>query len=228
MIAGLIRTSAELFDEVAADFIASELRRVGSSGPLAIGLSGGSTPEPVYELLATVPDLPWDLTSVYFADERCVPPDHPASNYRMIHSSLLARVPLPPSRIHRMEAERLDTDQAALDYEASLPERLDLLLLGLGEDGHTASLFPGNPSLAEESRRVVATRSPAEPRNRLTITPPVIRSARRLVVLVSGETKADAVRMALDGSADFGRVPGRLAADGSWILDYAAAGLIKR
>ena len=105
-------------------------------------LAGGRTPEPVYRALAAEPSIAWERVDVFFTDERAVLPDHPDSNYRMVRQALLSRVPIPPARVHRMEAERADRDAAARDYAQSLPDRLDVIVLGIGQDGHTASLFP--------------------------------------------------------------------------------------
>jgi 6-phosphogluconolactonase len=160
---------------------------------------------------------------VFFGDERRVPADDPASNYRMVKEALLGRVPIEPSQVHRMEGERPDHDEAARAYEAVLPQRLDLLVLGLGDDGHTVSLFPGAPSLAESRRRVIAVSAPISPRDRLTITPPVIRDARLTIGLVAGAAKAEALARVVDGPYAPDRTPGQLARAGLWIADTAAA-----
>lgn len=210
----------------AARRLANEIRRtLESRERCSLALSGGSTPRPVYQLLATeLPDPAlWGRVDVFFADERCVPPDDPASNYRMAKEALLDRVPIALSRVHRMEGERNDRDQAARLYDGLLPERLDLLLLGLGADGHTASLFPEASALAETRRRVLAVTAPKPPLERLTITPPVILAARRTMVLVTGADKAEALSRVFDDSNLTSRVPGRLARYGLWIADTAAA-----
>jgi 6-phosphogluconolactonase len=191
----------------------------------SLALSGGETPRPVYRCLAA--ELPepesWSRVAVYFADERCVPPGDPASNYRMVKETLLDLLPAAPARVHRMEAERSDRDAAARAYEARLPERLDLLVLGLGADGHIASLFPQSPSLAESHRRIIAVTAPKPPPERLTITPPVIRAARLTIGLVSGAGKAEALARVMDGPDDPDGTPGSLAREGLWIVDTAAA-----
>lgn len=191
----------------------------------SLALSGGETPRAVYERLADeLPGRdPWGRLDVFFGDERCVPPGDPASNYRMAKEALLDRVPIAARQIHRMEGERIDQDEAARAYEAVLPGRLDLLVLGLGSDGHTASLFPGAPALAETCRRVVPARAPRPPLDRLTITPPVILDARLRFVLVAGAGKADALARAIDGPYAPDRTPGQLARAGVWITDTAAA-----
>lgn len=214
------------FASLAARRLAAEIQSVlRAREHCSLALSGGSTPRPVYRCLAAeLPERePWSRIEVYFADERCVPPDDPASNYRMARESLLDLVPVAPARVHRMEGERPDPDAAARAYEANLPERLDLLLLGLGADGHIASLFPESPSLAESGRRVLPVTGPKPPRDRLTITPPVIRDARLTIGLVSGADKAEALARVIDGPGDPDRTPGQLARGGLWIVDTAAA-----
>jgi 6-phosphogluconolactonase len=213
------------FASTAARRLATEVRRVLQSRErCSLALSGGSTPGPVYQRLAAeLPDRDtWRRIEVFFADERCVPPDDPESNYRMVKEALLDRVPVEPAQVHRMEGER-DGDEAARAYEAILPDRLDLLVLGLGQDGHTVSLFPGAPSLSESHRRVLAVVGSKPPFHRLTITPPVILAARRTVVLVAGSDKADTLARVFDDPYDPSRVPGQLARDGLWIVDPAAA-----
>jgi 6-phosphogluconolactonase len=159
--------------------------------PVRIALSGGSTPRPLYERLARA-RLPWERMRIFFADERCVPPDHRDSNYGMVKRTLLDRLEIPPDRVFRMRAEMEDRDEAARLYEASLREEgvgLDLVILGVGADGHTASLFPGDPSLAETERWVVAV-----DRGRITLTLSCINQAREVWFLVTGEGKADVIR----------------------------------
>jgi 6-phosphogluconolactonase len=214
----------------AARRLVAEIRRVlESQERCSLALAGGSTPRPVYERLAA--ELPdgdrWSRIDVFFGDERCVPPGDPASNYRMAQEALLDRVPVAASQVHRMEGERPDHDEAASAYEAVLPDRLDLLVLGLGVDGHTASLFPGASSLAETRRRVLAVRAPRPPLDRLTITPPVILDAWLTLVLVAGADKADALARAIGSPYAPGRTPGQLARDGLWIADTAAAGRLE-
>ncbi len=151
-------------------------------------LAGGSTPRAVYERLATC-DIDWSRVSVWFGDERCVPPDHPSSNFRMAKESLLSRVPIPASQVHRIRGE-LPPEQAAAEYAALLADaRLDIVLLGMGDDGHTASLFPGGPEL-DSDERVVVTRSPIPPTDRVSMTLRTINEARFVLFLVSGGAKA--------------------------------------
>jgi 6-phosphogluconolactonase len=217
---------------LAAEWLAGEVRVAATlRGACALCLAGGATPRPVYEALAERPlrdAVPWDRVRVFFGDERAVPPDHPESNFRMAGEALLSRVGLPPRSLHRMEAEAEDLEGAADAYAALLPAALDVLVLGVGRDGHTASLFPGSPAVQERSRRVVPAQAPVPPERRLTITPPVIAAARRVLVLAAGEDKADAVARALLAAGTPEDVPARLARDGVWFLDRDAARLIAR
>ena len=209
---------------IAAEWLAEALRQaVASTGRCSLALSGGSTPRPAYERLAARPGLPWPSVDVYFGDERAVPPTHPASNYRMAREALLDRVGPPAPRAHRMEADDPDREAAAARYAALLPDALDLLVLGMGPDGHTASLFPGSPALLESARKVVPARAPVAPLERLTITPPVIASARRVAVLVAGAAKAPLVARVLRGPWEPEALPAQLARHGTWLLDRGAA-----
>jgi 6-phosphogluconolactonase len=179
--------------------------------------------------LAQTHRLSWDRVEIFFGDERAVPPGDPQSNYRMARESLLDAVPIPSRQVHRMPAERPDRDAAAAEYAAQLPARLDLIILGIGADGHTASLFPGSAALEERARKVMAVEGPRAPRRRLTVTPPVITSAVNKIVLAGGSEKAGAVARALEGPDDPDACPAQLARDGIWIVDSAAAsGLRKR
>jgi 6-phosphogluconolactonase len=177
----------------------------------------------VYQALAARDDVPWQQVHVYFGDERAVPPDDPESNFGMARETLLARVPVPETQIHRMHAEASDVEAAARTYEELLPARFDLVLLGIGEDGHTASLFPGSSAVTEQTRRVLFVTGPKPPPRRLTITPPVIAAARATLVLAAGAAKAEAVARALEGADDVIACPAQLARAGYWMLDRAAA-----
>ncbi len=174
-----------------------------------------------------LPDVPWNLVHVYFGDERAVPPDHSDSNYRMAKESLLSRVPIPGAQVHRPAAEQQDRDAAARAYESILPAIFDVVLLGIGEDGHTASLFPGSAALGETERRCVAVIGPKPPPERLTLTPPVLEQARALVMLATGAGKAEPVERALFGAWDPVGTPAQLARRGTWFLDPAAAKFVQ-
>jgi 6-phosphogluconolactonase len=208
----------------AAEWLGLEVTRaIAERGSCAVGLAGGRTPERVYGELAAGSSIDWSKVSVFFGDERAVPPDHPDSNYLMVHLALLSRVPIPSDNVHRMEAERADREAAAREYERSLPPRLDVLLLGMGPDGHTASLFPGSAALDERQRLVVPVLGTKPPAERLTITPPVIEAARKVAVIATGEDKALMVARAIEGPFAPKAVPVQLARRGCWFLDQAAA-----
>ncbi len=167
-------------------------------------LAGGSTPRRAYELLAAM-DLPWGRVTVLFGDERCVPPSDPESNYRSANDALLAKAS--PAAVLRMPAE-LGPDEAAKLYEPFVAaEPLDLVLLGIGPDGHTASLFPGNPALNATSYVTGVRDAPKPPPDRVSLTLRALREARRVVLLVAGADKKDAVRRARAGEVPAGMIP---------------------
>ncbi|MDR7416434.1 MAG: 6-phosphogluconolactonase [Armatimonadota bacterium] len=203
-------------------------------GRCIVALAGGRTPRPVYERLAADPRIPWPQVVVFWGDERYVPPDDPRSNARMAYEALLGRVPIPPENVYPMPTRFEQPDEAARAYESVLraafcdPPRFDLVLLGMGADGHVASLFPGSPALLETERWVVAVRVTADPPVRLTLTLPVINRARRVDVLVTGAEKREAVRRALVEPPDPWSCPaGGVHPEGGllvWWVDRAAAG----
>jgi 6-phosphogluconolactonase len=230
------RNLDDLSRKAAAEFVRLANRSVAADGRFAVALSGGSTPKSLYSLLASAefqPQIPWTRCHFFWGDERPVPPDHPESNYRMAFESLLSRVPVPRENIHRIEAE-LEPEIAAARYEREIREffrlsgaelpRFDLILLGLGDDGHTASLFPGNRALAETGRLVVAAYVEKLRTYRITLTLPVLNRAANIFFLVAGESKAAALRDVLQRSNN---LPARQVApvDGRllWFLDEAAA-----
>jgi 6-phosphogluconolactonase len=200
-------------------------------GAFRISLSGGSTPAPIYaELAKRGAGLPWDKIQVTFGDERCVPPDDPQSNYRMANETLLSAVPIPIENIFRMRGEA-PPDEAAADYEARLAgeaaksgEELythDLLLLGLGDDGHTASLFPETAALQEMERSVVANFVPKFSAHRITFTYPLINAARHVCFLVQAENKSSIVEAIQRGGSGFPAE--RVAPDSgclTWLLGF--------
>lgn len=218
---------------------------LAARGIFHVALAGGSTPRELHCAVTAQPDLDfaWHRTHIYWSDERAVPPNHPGSNYAMAEETLLSGVPLGPSQIHRMPADADDLEAAARAYAATLarelappehaPPSFDLLWLGLGEDGHTASLFPRSPALHVRDRWVVAvTDAPQPPPRRLTLTMPVLSAARRVAFVVTGRGKAEIVREVLEGPYDPERLPaqavhpapGRL----MWLLDEAAASKLTR
>jgi 6-phosphogluconolactonase len=216
------------FAREAATQIARELARiVGHRDSVSLALSGGRTPAPVYRELAAIPGIPWNRIIVFMVDERAVPPDHGDSNFRMIRETLLGRLASPPKAVRRMEAERPNLDDVAADYAKSLPSILDLMVLGIGNDGHTASLFPGQFAL-DESRAVLPVTGPQPPARRITLGPAFVRDARSRIVLATGEDKAEPVWRATEGPWDPERCPAQLARDSLWILDRAAAARLEQ
>lgn len=218
----------ELMARAAANRVAhAAAAAVEARGRFRIALSGGTTPRRLYEILGG-PEyrerVLWARAEVLFADERAVPPDDPESNYRLARECLIGPAAIPAERVRRMRADGPDLDAAAWEYESALEERLDLLVLGIGADGHTASLFPGSPALEESERRVVAVVAPKPPAHRLTVTTRVIREALQVLVLASGEEKAEAVARALEGPPR--TVPAAVARGRDWYLDRAAAGAL--
>jgi 6-phosphogluconolactonase len=212
---------------------------IGESGRFAAALAGGNTPRGVYELLAKeqAGKLPWDNIHLFFGDERHVPPDHPDSNYRMVRETLAGKVPIPEANVHRVRAE-LDAPVAASQYESTLREffhvppgewpRFDLILLGMGDDGHTASLFPGSLALNENARLVVANPT-TQKGERITLTLPVLNHAANVIFLVSGAGKAQIMQDAF-ASANGTRFPARQVNPENgrllWIADRDAASLL--
>ncbi len=195
---------------------------IAQRGRASLALCGGSTPQGVYSSLAA--GLAGDRVELYFGDERCVPPDHPDSTFRLVTEFLLDHVRGVAPVVHRMEGEAQDLDAAARRYEALLPERFDVVIAGMGEDGHTASLFPGHPATRERERRVLhVADAPKPPPDRLTLTVPVLEAARHTVMLVRGASKADAVARALGGTLDLSGCPAQVCRAGAWFLDPAAA-----
>ncbi|MGD1034461.1 MAG: 6-phosphogluconolactonase [Candidatus Dormibacteria bacterium] len=201
-----------------------------------IALAGGGTPRALYRLLAAefgTDRAHWRAWEVFFGDERSCPADDPGSNYRMAREALLDLVPIPADQVHRIEGERADLDAAAAEYGTILsstsppatpgsPPRLDCILLGLGENGHTASLFPGDPSLEVRDRWAVRSRADYAPYDRITLTFPVLNAAAHVAFLVTGATKTEALLGVIRGTVP---AAGVRPVDGElrWFLDTAAA-----
>ena len=235
----VLPTPQELFAAAAEEVVRLANQAVAERGRFAIALSGGSTPKSLYNLLATNArsTLPWDHTYFFWSDERHVAPTNPDSNYRMANEAMLSKVPVPAGNIYRVPAENPDAAAAAEAYEVSIRKffqlqpgqlpRFDLILLGLGPDGHTASLFPGSAGLEEKSRLVIANLVEKLKTHRLTFTLPLINAARCVAFLVSGTDKATVLHSVLEESVPGEQYPAKLVepSDGNliWFLDRAAA-----
>ncbi|HZQ70441.1 MAG TPA: 6-phosphogluconolactonase [Terriglobales bacterium] len=222
-------TPQQLFDSAASEFI--------SLRPRTVALSGGSTPKALYSLLAAryAEKIPWSQLYFFFGDERHVPPNDQDSNYRMASEALLSKAPIPPQNIFRVPAENPDAEAAALAYEKSIRDffgvkleefpRFDLILLGMGPDGHTASLFPGSKAIEEHHRIFVANWVEKFKTHRLTFTFPVLNHAANVVFMATGENKAPVMKDILENlkstlpAAQVQPSNGRLL----WLLDRAAA-----
>jgi 6-phosphogluconolactonase len=207
----ILKTAPDLFEAAAAEFAAQASEAVRANGRFTVALSGGSTPRTLYSLLATKPNIPWDKICIFWGDERHVSPDQPESNYRMANEALLSKVPVRPENIFRIHAEEKDAAVAALQYEQTLKDffhlspgefpRFDLIFLGVGPDGHTASLFPGTSALNENQRLVVANWVPKFNTDRITFTFPVLNAAACVMFLTSGADKAAILHEVLENSS---------------------------
>jgi len=227
------QTSADLIESAAQKIVTLARESITARGSFALALAGGSTPRALYELLASEKyrsEIEWQKTQIFFGDERAVAPDDELSNFKMAQTALLSKIPIPEENIHRMEAEGEDLENAAREYEALLKMHfpLDLVLLGMGDDGHTASLFPHSPVLDEKEMLCAATPiASLQPHiRRLTLTFPAINAARQVWILVTGESKAARLREVLQDSPAKGSTPsaGVQPQNGElvWMLDRAA------
>lgn len=222
----------------AAEFIAAEAAEaIAERGRFSIALSGGNTPKPVYQRLADIKSIDWARMHVFFGDERCVPPEDPRSNYAMAKAALIDHVPIPAENVHRMHGE--DHPDAAADaYERQMrgalgaDGRLDLVLLGLGDNGHTASLFPGLAVVTETKRWVMAAYVEVVGMWRLTMTPPPIDAARRVAFLAAGADKADILHRVLQGPLEPIVLPAQVIRPSErpalWLIDAAAGARLMR
>jgi 6-phosphogluconolactonase len=225
-------------DEAARRLAEIAQKAIASRGRFTMALSGGSTPRLLFERLSQEPyrsGMAWDRVHLFWGDERCVPPDDPGSNYRQAHQAWIAHVPIPSAQVHRVPGE-WEPEQAARQYEETLRRfsgggmlRFDLILLGLGADGHTASLFPGSTTLEERERWVLAVAAEYEgrPAHRVTLTLPILNAGRQVLFLVTGKAKAEIVRAVLQGPGE--QLPAQkvqpTAGEVVWLLDEEAAHL---
>ncbi len=231
------RRGAELFVRMASE-------RAGENQRFSVALSGGSTPKTMFQLLASDEfraQVPWGQVDLFWGDERCVPPDHADSNYRMTREALLERVPIPKENVYRIPADHQDRDKAAALYQETLRRyfglgpgqlpRFDLVYLGMGDDGHTASLFPGTKALAQERDFVTKNYVDKFQSYRITLTAPAINNAKHVVFLIAGAGKADRLHEVLEGPSDPDRLPSQLIQpEGGrlvYIVDQAAAAELK-
>jgi 6-phosphogluconolactonase len=238
----VLANATDLFHAAAEEFIRAARTAIGAQGRFTVALSGGSTPKALYSLLAaSYADFAWNRVFLFFGDERHVPPADPESNYRMVNESLLTKITIPAENVFRVRAENPDAAAAASDYEAQLHRffelksgefpRFDLILLGMGPDGHTASLFPGSPALDEESRLVVANWVAKFNTHRITFTFPVLNHAAEVMFMASGADKADMLHQVLEAkntpplpSQSVQPLEGQLL----WLLDEPAAAKLTR
>ena len=229
----------------AASIISASAQTAWSKGRFSLVLAGGNTPRMLHDILCSsqhpfMGTLPWGRIHFFWGDERHVPPDHSASNFDMVMTTLLSRVPVPVENIHRMCGEMFPIE-AASRYEKHCREffniegtgfpRFDLIVLGMGSDGHTASLFPGSEALQETSRWVLGVPGPTDRSQRITLTPPVLNAARAVLFLVAGEDKATALREVLYGDHDPEKWPAQIVQPRPgrmiWLVDRAAAKELK-
>jgi 6-phosphogluconolactonase len=234
----IYETPDEVAEAAARDFAARAEEAINERGRFAVALAGGSTPKATYGALARdyAEELDWSRVHIFFGDERTVHPEHEDSNYRMVRETLLSRIVV--GSVHRMRCE-LPPEEAAADYERQLreffgpdgPRSFDLILLGLGADGHTASLFPETSALDVTDRWVVVNPVLKLGTSRLTLTVPVINAARAVTFLVAGEGKAGAMREILEDDADPRAYPAKFirpeSGDLTWMVDRAATGSLR-
>lgn len=220
----ILQRPEELFEAAAELFVGAAQRAVADKGRFCVALAGGSTPRSLYRLLAGErawrDAMPWEESHFFWSDERHVPPSHADSNFRMAMEAMLSNVAVPPSNLHRIEGERERAEETASLYERTLREFFglmpgefpcfDLALLGMGSDGHTASLFPGTAALDERDRLVVSNRVEKLQAERITFTVPTLDNAAHVVFLVTGKDKADALAAVFEGPYEPAKFPAQL------------------
>jgi 6-phosphogluconolactonase len=228
----------------AQEFVQAAAAAVRAKGSFNVSLAGGSTPKALYSLLVNDPTLrsqvPWDKLHLFFGDERHVPPDHPDSNFRMATEAMISKSPLKPAQVTRIKAEYPDAERAALEYEKALREyfklkdaeypRFDLLLVGMGNEGHTLSLFPGTKALHPDGRIVVSNWIGKLYTERITLTAPAANNAAEIIFMVTGADKACALKAVLEGPFEPEQLPAQLLQPKNgkllWLVDAAAGSML--
>jgi 6-phosphogluconolactonase len=242
----LFANGMEIARRTADDVLRIAREAAAARGVFTIALSGGSTPKVLYALLAEHPSLrnslPWDKMKVFFGDERHVGPGHPDSNFQMASDTMLSKAPLRPEQIHRIKGEYSDTAQAAAEYEEVVRRefglragefpRFDLILLGMGNEGHTLSLFPGTKALSETKRIVTRNWVGKLYTERVTLTAPAANNAANIIFMIAGADKACALKAVLEGPHEPDQLPAQMIqpANGtlSWLVDEAAAAMLSK
>jgi 6-phosphogluconolactonase len=240
----ILPDGAAIARRAAQEFVQAAAAAVRERGSFNAALAGGSTPKALYSLLANDPtlrsQLPWDKMHLFFGDERHVPPDHPDSNFRMATEAMISKSPLKPEQVTRIKGEYPDADQAALEYEKALREyfklkdgeypRFDLLLAGMGNEGHTLSLFPGTKALHSDGRIVVRNWIGKLYTERITLTAPAASNAAEIIFMVTGADKAPALKAVLEGPYEPEQLPAQLLKPKNakllWLVDAAAGSML--
>jgi 6-phosphogluconolactonase len=223
----VLKDRAQLARAVAARIARAVETAVAGRQWCFLAFPGGPFVRPIYDELIRL-QLPWSEVEFYFTDERCVPVSHPASNYGEAADRLLRNPRIADHQLHRIDVGDSDRERAADRYAEELPEILDLTLLEVGGDGHVASLFPGSVAFAETERRVLPVEVPHKPKRRITLAPGALCASREVLAVAQGPDRARAVRRALDEHGDASEWPARIARDGAWFLDVAAASLLEQ
>jgi 6-phosphogluconolactonase len=240
----ILADGAAIAKRAAQVFVQAATAAVKEKGSFTVALAGGSTPKALYGLLVNDPalraQLPWDKMRVFFGDERSVPPDHADSNFRMASQAMISNAPLNPEQVSRIKGEYQDTEKAALEYQQTLQSyfnltdgqlpRLDLVLLGMGNEGHTLSLFPGTKALHDNGRMVMRNWIGKLYTERITMTAPVASNAALVIFMVTGTDKALALKGVLEGPYEPEQLPSQLIQPKNgrllWLVDTAAGGVL--
>jgi 6-phosphogluconolactonase len=240
----ILADSAAIARRAAQDFVQAAALAVREKNAFQVALAGGSTPKALYSLLVNDPALrsqvPWDKMHLFFGDERHVPPDHPDSNFRMASETMISKSPLKPEQVTRIKGEYPDAEQAALEYEKTLREyfklkdgdypRFDLVLAGMGSEGHTLSLFPGTKALHADGRIAVRNWVGKLDTDRITLTAPAASKAAEILFMVTGADKAPALKSVLEGPYEPDQLPAQALQPKNgkllWLVDSAAGGLL--
>jgi 6-phosphogluconolactonase len=240
----ILADAAAIAKRAAQEFVQAAAAAVREKGSFNVALAGGSTPKALYSLLvndqALRSQVPWDKLHLFFGDERHVPPDHPDSNFRMATEAMISKSPLKPEQVTRIKGEYPNADQAALEYEKTLREyfklnngeypRFDLLLVGMGNEGHTLSLFPGTKALQADGRIVVRNWIGKLCTERVTLTAPAACNAAEIIFMVTGADKACALKSVLEGPFEPDQLPAQLLQPQNgkllWLVDAAAGSIL--